>query len=74
MTVGRASEIYLVLNMASRTTVCWICYKFASKGVVRHMAIIHAHDSNFFIRCGLNDCPRNYTNFYSFCIENIEIS
>ena len=53
----------------SSRSLCWICYKFASpnlKGVVRHMATVHAHDPNFFIRCGIQGCPRNYSNFFSF--------
>ena len=30
------------------------------------MAAVHAIDPGFFIRCGVNGCPRTYQNFYSF--------
>lgn len=48
---------------------CWMCFKVASptlKGIVRHIGNIHAHESNFFVNCGINLCTRTYTNFYSF--------
>ena len=50
-------------------SVCWLCYKVASptlKGVVRHMAAVHAHDPHFHICCGVGGCSRTYSNFYSF--------
>ena len=49
--------------------VCWICYSAAAptlKGVVRHMAVAHAHDPQFYIRCGIQECSRTYSKFYSF--------
>lgn len=30
------------------------------------MAAVHAHDPRFFVRCGIQECPRTYHNFYSF--------
>ena len=30
------------------------------------MAAVHAHDPNFHTICGIEECPRTYTNFYSF--------
>ena len=50
-------------------TICWLCYKVAAptlKGIIRHMAIIHAHDPEFHIICGIAGCVRTYSNFYSF--------
>lgn len=56
--------------MASMSrSICWLCYKVASptlKGVVRHMAAVHAHDPHFFICCGIQGCSRTYSNFFSF--------
>ena len=49
--------------------VCWICYSAAAptlKGVVRHMAVAHAHDPGFHVSCGIGGCSRTYSNFYSF--------
>ena len=49
--------------------LCWLCYKIASpnlKGIVKHMAAVHAHDPIFHIYCGIGGCARTYTNFYSF--------
>lgn len=49
--------------------VCWICWRVASptlKGVVRHMAAVHAHDPAFHVVCGIAGCARSFTNFYSF--------
>ena len=48
---------------------CWLCYKVAAptlKGIVKHMGNIHSHESNFFVKCGINSCTRSYTKFYSF--------
>ena len=50
-------------------TICWLCYKVAApdlKGVIRHMAVVHAHESEFHIICGIAGCVRSYSNFYSF--------
>ena len=50
-------------------SICWICYKVAYptlKGVLRHMAAVHAHDPRFFICCGISECSQTYQNFYSF--------
>ena len=50
-------------------SVCWLCYKVAAihlKGVVRHMAAVHAHDPHFHICCGIGGCARTYSNFLSF--------
>lgn len=55
--------------MSSSRTICWICYKVAApnlKGIVRHMAAVHAHEPNFFIFCGIQGCSRTYSNFFSF--------
>lgn len=30
------------------------------------MAAVHAHDPNFHTICGIEECPRTYTNFFSF--------
>lgn len=30
------------------------------------MAVVHAHDPGFYICCGIEGCPRTYSNFYSF--------
>lgn len=50
-------------------TIFWLCCKVASpnlKGILRHMATVHAHDTNFHISCGVSGCSRTYTNFYLF--------
>ena len=56
-------------EMSAAKCICWICYKVAYptlKGVLRHMAAVHAHDPRLFICCGINECSRTYQNFYSF--------
>ena len=55
--------------MSMSKSICWICYKVASptlKGVVRHMATVHAHDPRFFVCYGIQGCARTYSNFFSF--------
>ena len=50
-------------------SVCWICYRAAAptlKGILRHMASVHAHDPRFHVVCGVEGCSRTYCNFYSF--------
>jgi len=36
------------------------------KGVVCHIGSVHAHGANFHVTCGLQGCPRTYTNFHSY--------
>lgn len=48
---------------------CWLCNKFSYstlKGVLRHMASVHAYGPNFHIVCGIEGCCANYTNYFSF--------
>lgn len=50
-------------------TICWLCYRVAApnlKGILRHMAVVHAYDPEFHIICGIAGCTRAYSNFYSF--------
>ena len=50
-------------------TICWLCYRVAAsdlKGILRHMAAVHAHEPEFHIICGIAGCVRSYSNFYSF--------
>lgn len=45
---------------------CWICHRYAAptlKVILRHMAAVHAHDPTFHTICGIEECPRTYTNF-----------
>ena len=46
--------------------VCWVCYSAAAptlKGVVRHMAVAHAHDPRFHVCCGIRGCSRDEKSF-----------
>ena len=57
------------MSTSSSRTICWICYEVAApnlKGILRHMAAVHAHDPNFSVCCGIEGCTRTYFNFYSF--------
>lgn len=36
------------------------------EAVLRHIGNIHAHQAGFKAVCGINGCPRSYTNFSSF--------
>lgn len=49
--------------------LCWICYRFAAptlKAVIRHIGSVHSFDPGFRICCGIQECPRIYTNWNSF--------
>lgn len=34
--------------------------------LIQHIGLIHAHEANFSITCGLNDCQRSFTKYESF--------
>ncbi len=36
------------------------------KGVLRHLALIHSHEADFRVICGINGCSRNYSNYHSY--------
>ena len=47
---------------------CWLCSSFAPrsfKAVLRHIGVVHARDSNFHVKCGIQGCIRTY-NYSSF--------
>ena len=52
------------MSRTTARTICWLCYKVAPnlKGILRHMAAVHAHDPNFHICCGMGHA-RTYVNF-----------
>lgn len=57
------------ITSSSRPWRCPLCHCFAApgpKGILRHMGTIHAHDSNFHVICGLQGCPRSYSNYHSY--------
>ena len=35
-------------------------------GVLKHIGLVHAHEPNFHVSCGIQGCPRTYKNYYSF--------
>ena len=46
-----------------------LCYSFAARilnGVLRHIRAVHAHEANFHVTCGIQGCPRSYSNYYSY--------
>ena len=48
---------------------CSLCYNFTSSSmnaVLRHIGAVHAHLPGFRVVCGINGCPRTYTNYYSY--------
>ncbi len=34
--------------------------------LIQHIELIHAHEANFTITCGLNDCQSTFTKYESF--------
>ena len=49
--------------------LCPLCYSFAAvtmKGVTRHIGAVHSHEANFQVTCGVEGCPRTYSNFHSY--------
>lgn len=53
----------------TRTWRCPLCQFFAApgpKGVLRHIGSVHAHECNFHITCGVQGCPRSYSNYHSY--------
>ena len=48
---------------------CTICYKFAAPNfrcVLRHIGSVHSFEPNFYITCGIDECPRTYSSYRSF--------
>ena len=48
---------------------CSLCYRFTAtdmSAVLRHIGVTHAHQANFRVVCGIQGCPRTYTNYHSF--------
>ena len=48
---------------------CVICNHFCATsmtGVLKHIGLVHAHEPNFHVSCGIQGCPRTYKNYYSF--------
>ena len=48
---------------------CSICKQFSSintSGSLRHIGVVHSHEANFYLTCGIDGCPRNYHNYHSF--------
>ena len=48
---------------------CPLCHFFAAralKGVLRHIGAVHAHEANFQVICGVQGCPRSYSNYHSY--------
>ena len=57
------------MSCAPRSWRCPLCSYFAApslKGTMRHIGSVHAHESNFHVICGIQGCPRSYTNFHTF--------
>ena len=36
------------------------------QGVLRHIGSVHSHEADFKLTCGIDGCPRTYSNFRSF--------
>ena len=53
-----------------RNYTCVICNHFCGAtsmtGVLKHIGLVHAHEPNFHVSCGIKGCPRTYKNYYSF--------
>ena len=51
------------------TWECPLCSHFASftfKKLLRHLSSVHSYDARFNLTCGIEGCPRIYTNFHSY--------
>ncbi len=49
--------------------LCPLCHHFAArtlKGVLRHIGAVHAHEAGFHVICGVQGCPRSYSNYHSY--------
>lgn len=54
---------------SSSQFTCSMCYHYTSSSidsVLRHIGSVHAHQANFNVLCGIQGCPRTYTNYHSF--------
>ena len=48
---------------------CVICNHFCATSMTRvfkHIGLVHSHEPNFHLSCGIQGCPRTYQNYYSF--------
>ena len=55
--------------MATNSHNCPLCESFAStsmKGIVRHIGLVHSHELDFRVTCGVSGCLRTYYKFNSF--------
>ena len=41
-------------------------YSVNYSSVLRHIGVVHSHEANFSLTCGVNGCIRNFHNNYSF--------
>ena len=64
------SLIMLTSAMASsRSWRCPSCYSFAAhilKSVLQHIGVVHTHEANFCVTCGIQGCPDSYCNYHSY--------
>ncbi len=35
-------------------------------GILKHSGIVHSHQPNFRVVCGIDGCPKAYSNYHSF--------
>lgn len=47
---------------------CTKCLRrtFTLTKLIQHIGLVHAHEANFSITCGLNDCQSSFTKYHSF--------
>ncbi len=48
---------------------CTICQHYAASSVnavLRHIGTVHSHEPHFRVVCGVDGCPKAYSNYHSF--------
>ena len=49
--------------------LCPLCHRFSAralKGVLRHIGAVHANEAGFHVICGLQGCPRSFSNYHTY--------
>ena len=51
------------------TWKCFACVTFVAltlRALMNHYYSVHSSNPNFFVRCGVDDCPATFTRYHSF--------
>lgn len=66
-------DAQVALNTVWKCSLCSVFVALTLRVLMNHYYSVHSNDVNFFIRCGIDDCPatfRRYDSFYKHVRRN----